>query len=327
MSASSPWKPFAIGSLVVLLIMGIMPLVWPLPPSSGTQDAHALADPDSTFVTVDGLELHVKTAGSAEPAVVLLHSGAQDVFTWREVMGPLSATHRVAAYDRTGYGLSARPTQWPGASPYGAAFQVELLVKLLDTLKLDRVVLMGHAAGATLALAVAQKYPARVAGLVLVAPGFSSSMEQGMGFFSRLLLGSPYGERLGPAILERQLNVRGKDLFSQFWNEPKNLTPEILDGYRKTTQIKGWAQALYNLALSAEPLDVQSHLADVKVPVLVVGGDKDRFVTAGDNDALAHALPKATAVTLKDCGHVVHEECAPAFNAEAAKFLTTLGAP
>ncbi|MBC8263534.1 MAG: hypothetical protein H8E47_05355 [Anaerolineales bacterium] len=95
-----------------------------------------LADPDSRFVDINGLQVHYKMAGQGGPALVLLHGFGASVFSWREVMEPLAEIGTVIAFDRPAFGLTERPVpgEWEGESPYRAEAQVELTVGLLDEL-------------------------------------------------------------------------------------------------------------------------------------------------------------------------------------------------
>ena len=68
-----------------------------------------MADPDSRFIELNGLNVHYKQAGSGEPLIVLLHGFSASTFSWREVMQPLAAFGTVVAYDRPGFGLTERP--------------------------------------------------------------------------------------------------------------------------------------------------------------------------------------------------------------------------
>ena len=79
------------------------------------------------------------------------------------------AGHRVVAHDARGHGVSA-----PAPAPDGYGYD-ELsrdLQALLDGLGLERVVLAGASMGAHTCLRVALELPERVAGLVVVTPGF-----------------------------------------------------------------------------------------------------------------------------------------------------------
>jgi len=108
--------------------------------------------------TLDGPSgrIHYLEAGGGPP-VVLLHGGFGGAGNWYRTLGPLSRRYRVLAPDRPGYGLSA------GGAEAGTAW----LDAWLDALAVERVALVGHAAGGALALAYAQARPGRVRALAL----------------------------------------------------------------------------------------------------------------------------------------------------------------
>ena len=70
-----------------------------------------LADPDSRFIDVRGLNLHYKKSGSGEPTFLLLHGFGASVFTWRDVMAQIATRGTVLAYDRPAFGLTERPIE------------------------------------------------------------------------------------------------------------------------------------------------------------------------------------------------------------------------
>lgn len=113
-------------------------------------------------VAVEGGQLWAEDSGDG-PAVVLLHPGWGDSTIWLPVMERLPARYRVIRHDNRGYGKSPAPT---------AAFTLlGDLIAVLDHLALDRVVLVGHSGGGATALGLALADPARVSGLLLLAPG------------------------------------------------------------------------------------------------------------------------------------------------------------
>ena len=75
---------------VILAVVVIGPFLILVPQLEGTVPPGHLADPDSFFVEVNGLTVHCKTAGSGGPVFLLLHGFGASVFSWREVMEPLS---------------------------------------------------------------------------------------------------------------------------------------------------------------------------------------------------------------------------------------------
>jgi hypothetical protein len=132
--------------VVLLLLLLVGPFLIPVPPLEGTVPPQQLAEPDSHFVDVNGLQVHYKIAGQGKPTLVLLHGFGASLFSWREVREPLSQTGSVIAFDRPAFGLTERPLpgDWDGETPYSPEAQADLTVALLDELGLERAVLVGH---------------------------------------------------------------------------------------------------------------------------------------------------------------------------------------
>jgi pimeloyl-ACP methyl ester carboxylesterase len=304
----------------------VAPLVIPLPEQRGLVAAEDLADADSRFETVAGLKVHFKMAQppgghTREPAMVFLHSGAHSLQSFTSVMGSLSVDRKTLAFDRAGYGLTARPMAWAGQNPYTATFQADMVVALMDRLGLGRAILVGNSAGGTIAMLTALKHPQRVASLVLLSPGVYSGLGKGSGALTRALMRTPQLRRVGPAILRRQLGHGTGELFRKFWHEPGRLTDDMLKDLQRPMQIFNWAEALYQVGLVMEPLGVQERLSELTMPALVVTGDDDTFVPLEENQRLVRELPNASLAVLKDCGHVPHQECAQAFVAQVIPFV------
>jgi pimeloyl-ACP methyl ester carboxylesterase len=114
-----------------------------------------------------GVPLAVTVRGDG-PALVVVHGIASDAEAWAPAAEELAAAgHRVATYDRRGYGASGAP------QPYGATTveeQAEDLVAVLDALALDDAVLLGDGFGALVVLDVMKRHGRRVRGAVLGDP-------------------------------------------------------------------------------------------------------------------------------------------------------------
>ncbi len=122
---------------------------------------------------VRGGDLAVDLGGpdpSWSDAVVLLVPGlSATAAVWSLVMSRLPASVSAIAVDLRGRGGSA---DLPG--PYGLEVHADDLAATLDSLAVDRAVIVGHGAGAVLAGVFAERYPARVGALVLVDGGVGS---------------------------------------------------------------------------------------------------------------------------------------------------------
>lgn len=309
--------------LIVIGLIALIPLFFPLPPLADLSTAESLAEDENQFIEVNGLKIHLQHAGSGKPPLVLLHGFAASTFSWNAVFQPLAADYQVIAYDRTGFGLSARPLNgaWNGPNPYSMDAQVELLVALMDAKGIDQAVLVGNSAGGSVAVAAALKYPQRVRALVLVDAAIYSS--GGLPNWLKPLLSTPQGRWFGP-LLVRQIEGRGMELLRLAWHDADRIPTAWFDGYRKPLRMPAWDQALWEHTLAQQPSDLAGRLSQLKMPVLVMTGDDDRIVPTEQSLRLAREIPGAQLKLIQFCGHVPQEECPQEFMQSVRDFLQAL---
>ena len=63
-------RTIAIVLIILVLLITVLPLVIPVPPLFDTGPAAALADADSKFIQVNGLQVHYKIYGSGQPVMI-----------------------------------------------------------------------------------------------------------------------------------------------------------------------------------------------------------------------------------------------------------------
>lgn len=317
-------KTIGVVLVSLVLVVAVGPFLVPVPPLEGTTTPEALADADSRFVRVRGLNVHYKIYGSGEPVMILLHGFGASTFSWREVVAPLSQVGTVIAYDRPAFGLTERPLsgKWVGQNPYSFEAQPDLLAGLMDALGIEQAILIGHSAGGTVAVQMALTYPQRVRGLVLVDAAIFTGGRALPGWLD-WLKETPQANRLGP-LLARSLQERGDDFIRSSWHDPAGVTQEVLAGYRKPLQVNHWDRALWELTKSARPLNLPERLSELDMPVLVMTGDDDRIVPTEQGIALADQIAGAQLVVIADCGHLPHEERPQEFLAAVLPFVQSL---
>jgi len=304
-------KPGRILLLFFLLILAALilgPLFIPIPALTDTLPVEQLADDDSLFVEVKGINVHYKRAGQGEPVLLLLHGFGASTFSWREVMQPLSQYGTVIAFDRQGFGLTERllPGEWTGENPYTLDAQVETVFGLMDALGIERAVLVGHSAGGTVAAAAALREPQRVLGLVLVDAAIYTS--GGAPGWVRPLLNAPQFDRLGPWFVRSLAGEQGTTFLQTAWHDPAKITPAVMAGYRKPLRMENWDIALWEFTKAGRRVDLSDDLANLRLPVLVITGDDDRIVPTAESIRLAGQLPTAELVVIPASGHLPHEE-------------------
>lgn len=312
----------------VLLVIVVGPFLVPIRPLQGTVPPQELADVDSRFAALGDavgtarLDVHYKEVGAGEPAVVLLHGFGGSTFSWRYVLPALAPTHRVVAFDRSGFGLTSRPLrgEWAGESPYSMKSQVRLTIALMDVLGLDQAVLVGHSAGGVVALETALAHPERVKALVLVAPAVYGG---GPPSWIRPLLRIPQVRRLGPVIARRLVGSL-ESILDRSYADPTLITPEVREGYKKPLRVDDWDRGLWELTLAAGGGDLAERLGEVRVPTLVITGDSDRIVSADDSRRVVAAIPGAGLAVIPQAGHLAMEERPEGFLRHLILFLEAL---
>lgn len=307
-------------SLLLLLIVG--PFLVPVPPLAGTVPAADLADADSQFLDVSGLDIHLKTAGSGEPVFILLHGFGATLYSWHAVMPALAEMGAVIAFDRPAFGLTERPLrdEWQ-TNPYTPEAQSDLVIGLMDNLNIEQAVLVGNSAGGTIATDTALRYPERVQALVLVDAAIYTG--GGAPAFVRPLLQTPQMNHLGPLIARASVQqlAGGLDLA---WHDPNNIPPETRAAYERPLQVDRWDEAFWELVAASRELKLADRLGELQMPVLVISGDDDRIVPLEDSLRLGEAIRGAETAVLPNCGHLPQEECPDAFMQAVIPFVEQL---
>jgi len=307
---------------MVLLLALIVPFLVPVPPLPGLVAPEQLADPDSEFIEVNGLRLHVKRSGQGEPVMILLHGFGSHTESWRTVRPALAAVGTVIAFDRPAFGLSERPLAWSGVNPYSHAAQVDLVIGLMDRLGIERAILVGNSMGGMTSLQVALRYPARVRALVLVDPAVYGG---GASPIMRFLLNTPQLRRLGPLLARSQASQISR-LLPSAYHDPAKVTPEMLAFYERPLKVENWDRAFYEFIAAGDmPGALGEDIKRLSLPTLVLTGEFDTWVAPEQSVRVSQTIPGAQLAVIPNCGHVPQEECPQAFLQAVVPFVQAVG--
>ena len=236
------------------------------------------------FLTVAGTSVHYverRPVPASQPPVVFVHGagGTHQHWLYQVRDLPHSPTY---ALDLPGHGRSEGPGR-DGISAYG-----DWLVTFLDAVAVDQAVLVGHSMGGGIAQEVALRYPARVAGLGLVATG------------ARL--------RVAPAILDgiRQDSEAAVRLICDFVFGPETPAETVRLGRRQMAEIE--AEVLYNDFLACDGFDLMERLGEISAPALIVCGTQDRLTPPKYSVYLRDRIEGATLHLVEGAGHMVMVE-------------------
>lgn len=251
------------------------------------------------------VDLYHTSAGRGSPALVFLHYYGGSSRAWDAVAAALAPAHRCVAADLRGFGRSPAP-------PIGYAVDdsADDVAALVAALGLDGpsggYVLVGHSMGGKIAMTLAARRPAGLAGLVLVAP--SPPTPEPMTDASRAHTLATYGDPAAAAETARQITRRPL--------APAAFDQVVADNLR--TSHPAWDAWMLEGTLE--------HIADrmphIDVPALVVAGVTD--------PVMAHAMLErevrdrirgAHMVDVPDVGHLIPYEAPGALAAAIGEFV------
>ena len=222
--------------------------------------------------------------GSGTPVVVLHHSWGSP--GWLPFHDALAANHRVVVPDMPGWGGSDRPA-W-ARDPRDIAI---IVTRLLASLDLDGVKLVGFGFGGYVAAELATMNPSRLAALVLVGAAGVQPKE---------------GEILDQMMLSHRKYIeesfRDAETYTGYvGEEPPEDVRQLWDFSREMTARVTWKPYMFNRRL--EPL-----LGDLHVPTLLVWGSHDKVVPLDCAKRFEAAIPNARLEVIDGAGHVVELE-------------------
>ena len=241
------------------------------------------------------------------PTLVLLHGFGASLQTWDAWSQALETQWRVVRIDLPAFGLTGPAVN----NDYSDEADVARLLALLDHLGLQRVAVGGHSMGGRIAWNFAAAHPERVSHLVLVAPdGFPDPRST-----------TEFTYQVSPWLGLMKLSLPAWALklgVAPAYGDEKLLTADTMRRYQDMMRAPGVRTALIERMRQSRNSDPVPRLQSLKMPILLVWGDKDAFIPISNAQDYLNAIPHATLASIPLAGHVVHEE-APQPSVEAVK--------
>jgi haloalkane dehalogenase len=279
----------------------------------------ALTPRDRLVKTPNGI-LFVREISGDDPPLVLMHGFPDDHNIYEKLL-PLLSPRRVIAFDWHGYGRSER-TELGG---FSLKEHVSELEALLDQLDIDRAVLVGHDASGPDAVAFAIAHPQRVAHLVLLNTIFGHLPSLMLPDMIRLLADSallPLADALINDDAQRLWLLQftadhwGMDALDPQGVAVQSILPQFFgtaDQPDAIAAIRAWTATLFDSLDEQDKLVDSGALSDLEVPVSVIFGEADRYLSPSLGREIAglfanssfHVVPDASHWPQHDQPHVV----------------------
>lgn len=255
----------------------------------------------SRFVPAAGLRWHVQVMGQG-PVVLLLHGTAAASHSWRDVAPRLSDRFTLVIPDLPGHGFTDNPRHSQLSLP-GMSRAVRALCTELD---LAPQMIVGHSAGAAIAVHMALSQPLGLRGLV----SFNGALLPFKGVAGHLFPVMAKLLAFNP-LVPYLAAVRARDLAAvrkQIRGTGSDIDDRGLELYHRLAQRKDHLASTLSMMANWDLEPLGRRLPKLDLPVMLVAGDKDRAVPPGDADQLAEKLPNAQVVRQPGLGHLSHEE-------------------
>jgi pimeloyl-ACP methyl ester carboxylesterase len=281
--------------------------------------------PEGRFLAVDGVRLHYIERG-AGPVIVLLHGngGMARDFVLSGLFDLLAADHRVIAFDRPGSGYSERPR----TRLWTASAQASVMNQALAALQVRRAVIVGHSWGTLVALAMAQRHPAAVCGLVLLAGYYYPTLrfDVALNCWAGLpVLGDLMRYTVLPVVGWLVAPIVYRRMFS-----PAPVAARFARRFPLSLSLRPWqlrATGEETALMIPAAAGLARRYPQLKLPAAVIAGRDDKLVDfAEQSRRLSRELPAGELCEIAGSGHMVHYS-APARIAGIVRNVARAAAP
>lgn len=278
--------------------------------------------------TDDGLELYYRVVGEGPPLVCCNGVGVSTFF-WKYIVAHFRDRYRVVVWDYRGHGLSAMPTDLR-RTELGMERNADDLLTVLDAADIrEPAVLLGHSMGCQVILEFHRRHPERTRALIPMFGTFARPLDTFMDnprsrdIFRIVRRVARLGGRSGTRLM---LPLYAGPLAFPF-SKVTGLIDKYYAGYsdmRKYNEhlVHMDPQIFLEMVGRMADHDLTEHLAHVRVPTLVVAGEKDLFTPLHRSEEMARRIPDAEIMILPEASHAAIIEYPDAINRRIDRFLS-----
>jgi pimeloyl-ACP methyl ester carboxylesterase len=244
--------------------------------------------------------------------LILLHGFGASIGHWRHNLEVLGEHHTVYALDMLGFGASEK-----APVNYRVELWVEQVYEFWQTFIRQPVILVGNSIGSLIALVAAAVHPDMVQGIVMMSlpdptleqealPTFLHPVVRGIKSIiaSPLLLKALFRFLKRPGLVRRWASLA--------YTSQEAITDELIEILAGPPQDRGSTRAFIALFKASIGVDfspsVKKILPNLTIPMLLIWGQKDRFVPPILASEFARYNDKLELLYLEDVGHCPHDE-------------------
>jgi 3-oxoadipate enol-lactonase len=250
-------------------------------------------------VKVGDINIYYESQGDGEALLLIMGYGAYSGH-WAPLIPSFPGEYRVISFDNRGTGRSDKPD-----IPYTIKMMADDAKGLLDAIGVDSAHVFGVSMGGMIAQEFALNYPDKLRSLILGCTTCGGT---------KAILPTPEALAFltSPAMAGLPAEELARETVPWLWTQEfidKN--PEAVEMYvaitlKYPTPVHGYAHQAQAIAAH----DTYERLPRIAAPTLVIVGDADRIIPAGNSKILASRIPDAELVILENAGHGFSGEAA-----------------
>jgi proline-specific peptidase len=276
------------------------------------------------FVEIENGKLYYETNGKGRP-LLLIHGAWASHEWWRWQVPELSTHYQVLTFDVRGHGQSSRLDK-----PCSVDIFVRDVEALLQAVGLKEVAIVGWSMGGIISMHYCLNYPSRVKALILLATRGQKNPQMKrrvmlQHLIARLILAM---DLASPRKYDR---VARRFPGERRWVE-REVRSMLSPGAPK--EVFDWVvadifnnprESYFEIARSIWDWEVGEDLVKIKIPTLIMVGERDNRTPPHFSRFLHSRIPDSKLIIIKKAGHCLPLECYEEVNREIISFLKVIG--
>ena len=272
--------------------------------------------PEDKSTTINGLKLHYLDWGNTkQQTMILLHGFIAHAHSWDGFAAKMQDSYHVIALDQRGHGDS----DWAQDGAYTAEDFRDDLAAFIDTLEVEKPVIVGHSMGGRNAIIYAGTHPEKTDRLVAIDSRLRSDPINAMAI-----------QLMANSILEHLTSIEeGVEALIKFSPSiPRELAEDLVaNGARKLAD--GSYAPKFDLTMKDQALskllvsDLWSYLEKIICPTLIMRGANSPIMPKDVAQKMVEVLPNGQFSEIENAGHLVPQENHVAFENAVIAFLNS----
>jgi pimeloyl-ACP methyl ester carboxylesterase len=254
------------------------------------------------FYEIDGVNIacwvNSPNFNEGRKSLVFIHGSGADHKIWIGQYTRLKDDFNIVCVNLPGHGLSE------GQGEKDVSQYVKWVRKLLDSLALEKPVLIGHSLGAAISLVVAIKYGEMLSGIVPVGGGVKMPVNE------MILMGLKTDPDFAIELTTK---------FAVSKENRERLSHTLIEGLSRVRP-----DVLYGDFFACNRLDITDRVSQIGIPALIMCGVHDKMTPPALSQFLKDNISGAQLSLVENAGHMVMLENAETFNRILREFVESL---